>query len=243
MEPVLPQLVAHRGYPDRYPENTLRGVRAAIEAGALHVEFDVQMSADNELVVIHDDNLQRTANIDQSVFDATVAQLRKISVHEADRFGDNYADEFIPTLKQMLELVSRHSQVTAYIEIKEESLDRFGVNTVVDSVIDAVDDFIEQSVIISFSAEAIGYVREHSSIRTGWVLHVYDDEFHQRAFNIRPDFLICNQRKVSVDEPLWQGEWQWMLYGVETCELAIEWAQRGIPFVETDRIGELAGTC
>ncbi len=57
----IPQLVAHRGYPRRYPENTLQGIQAAIDAGARYVEFDVQITADGVPILMHDVSLMRTA--------------------------------------------------------------------------------------------------------------------------------------------------------------------------------------
>ena len=42
----IPELVAHRGYPQHYPENTLIGIEAAITAGARFIDVDVQLSAD-----------------------------------------------------------------------------------------------------------------------------------------------------------------------------------------------------
>ena len=53
------QLVAHRGWQRRYPENTLLAVDKAIGAGARHVEIDVQFSGDGRAVVFHDPDLFR----------------------------------------------------------------------------------------------------------------------------------------------------------------------------------------
>ena len=61
------RLVAHRGYPRRYPENTLLSLLAALEAGAEFVEFDVQMTADGVPVLLHDADLRRTGGADLEV--------------------------------------------------------------------------------------------------------------------------------------------------------------------------------
>src|SRR5207244_2240185 len=55
----LPDLVAHRGYALRYPENTLVALDAAIRAGAKYVELDVQLSKDGFPVLMHDKTLAR----------------------------------------------------------------------------------------------------------------------------------------------------------------------------------------
>lgn len=81
-------LVAHRGYSASYPENTMIAVRAAIAAGACCIEFDVQMCADGEFIVMHDDNLLRTCGVDVSVFAHSRAELQQHSAHQAERFAD-----------------------------------------------------------------------------------------------------------------------------------------------------------
>ncbi|MFC1685138.1 glycerophosphodiester phosphodiesterase, partial [Pseudomonadota bacterium] len=53
----VPTLIAHRGYALHYPENSLEAMEAALKAGALFVEFDVHLSADEEPMVIHDANV------------------------------------------------------------------------------------------------------------------------------------------------------------------------------------------
>lgn len=232
------KLVAHRGYSAAYPENTLISARAAIAAGACCIEFDVQMCADGVFVVMHDDNLLRTCGVDVSVFAHNLADLQKQSAHHAERFGEKYFPEKIPSLRQMLNFIACCRGLTALIEIKEESIQHWGVEKVVKKLSAAVAPLSEQCVIISFSAEAIAAVKQYGGIRTGWVMHKYDSAHQKIAGQLKPDFLICNQTKVNSAE-LWPGDWQWMLYAVETAELALEWAARGVAYVETDHIAEL----
>jgi glycerophosphoryl diester phosphodiesterase len=235
---MKPVLVAHRGYSSQYPENTIISMRAALDAGACCIEFDVQLCADAEFAVIHDDSLLRTCSIDRSVFEASVAELGLISAHEADRFGDRYYPENIPSLSQMLEFIAAHPALTAFVEIKEESLQRWGVDTVMRKLIADLEMHQQQCVIISFSEAAIAYASQHSQLRTGWVMYKYDAEHRQLAEKLQPDYLICNQRKIDTQD-LWSGKWQWMLYGVESAQLALDWGARGVAYVETDHIAEL----
>ena len=62
-------LIAHRGYPAYYPENTLVGLEAALKAGADFLEFDVQLSADRVPLLLHDENLKRTTGFNGLVTD------------------------------------------------------------------------------------------------------------------------------------------------------------------------------
>ncbi len=235
---MTPVLVAHRGYSAQTPENTLTSMHAALDAGACCIEFDLQLCADGKFAVIHDDTLKRTAGIDGSVFDASVAELQAVSVHEALRFGHQFLPTPVPALQQLLDVVKRHPALTAFVEIKEESLVRWGVEKVMLPLIAALEEYRSQCVVISFSESAVDYVQQHSELRTGWVLTKYDATHRTSAEQLQPDFLICNQRKINTAEP-WPGRWQWMLYGVETAQLALDWGRRGVAFVETDHIVEL----
>ena len=60
---VIPEHVAHRGYTRHYPENTLIGIEAAIQAGARYVEVDVQLAADKTPILFHDRNLKRVCGV------------------------------------------------------------------------------------------------------------------------------------------------------------------------------------
>ena len=56
------EIIAHRGYSARAPENTVASVRAALTAGATAVEWDLQVSASGTPYLFHDDSLDRTTN-------------------------------------------------------------------------------------------------------------------------------------------------------------------------------------
>lgn len=72
-----PRLFAHRGASGHAPENTFAAFRRAVEIGVEYAEIDVQMSRDGEIVVIHDDTLERTTNGQGKVSDFTVAELQQ----------------------------------------------------------------------------------------------------------------------------------------------------------------------
>src|SRR5579863_9990648 len=88
---TVPTLVAHRGYPARYPENTLLGIQAAVAAGARWFEFDVQLSKDQVPYLCHDDSLARTAGLERRIMDLSAAELAQVDVGEARRFGSRFA--------------------------------------------------------------------------------------------------------------------------------------------------------
>ncbi len=72
------QNFAHRGFSGKYPENTMRAFKMANEVGADGIELDVQLSKDGEVVVIHDERVDRTTNGEGFVRDLTLAELKAL---------------------------------------------------------------------------------------------------------------------------------------------------------------------
>jgi glycerophosphoryl diester phosphodiesterase len=231
-------LVAHRGYWERYPENTLIAIEAALQAGACVVEFDVQLCSDGAPVLLHDENLQRTAGIDASVFELDSLALAGISVHEPVRFGDFFEPQPVAMLSLALALFSRYPGATAMVEIKQNSINHFGIERTMDALLETIRPHAERCVIISYDADALVYARACGQGRIGWVLETFDDAHRLRANELRPDYLICNHEKIT-QQTLWPGSWSWMLYDITDAETALELAARGAALIETRDIGGL----
>jgi glycerophosphoryl diester phosphodiesterase len=230
---MIPILVAHRGYMEKYPENTLSALGAALEAGACLIEFDIQMDAARQLILLHDDSFKRTGNSESSVF--ALREYAGISVHEPKRFAASFEPEPVPLLTQAIELLMQYPESTAFVEIKQESIDRWGMEAVVDEVLSCTDRAGQQCVIIADNLDALLYARSTSGTRIGWVIHRYDERHRLQAGEHVPDFMICNYRRISAE--LWQGGWQWMLYDISDPALALEWARKGAQLIETRDIG------
>ena len=96
------KIFAHRGASAYAPENTLEAFRLAMEQGADGIELDVQMTKDGELVVIHDETIDRVSNGNGAVRDYTLEELKQFSV--SNHF-EQYPDVKIPTLREVLELI------------------------------------------------------------------------------------------------------------------------------------------
>jgi glycerophosphoryl diester phosphodiesterase len=112
--PVRPIIVAHRGSSAHAPENTLAAFRRAVSDGADAVEFDVRMTRDGEIVVIHDSHLRRTAGGAGRVERRSAAELRRLSA--GAWFGASFSAERIPTLDEVLEMLPR--SIGLNIELK-----------------------------------------------------------------------------------------------------------------------------
>lgn len=100
------EIIAHRGYSARAPENTLAALRAAVDAGADAVEFDLHVTADGEPVLFHDFTLERTSSGRGRVDATQLAALRDLDV--GSWYAPEFAGERIPTLREALELLAPH---------------------------------------------------------------------------------------------------------------------------------------
>jgi len=97
-------LAAHRGGALLWPENSLLAFRNAVALGADFIEFDVHLSRDGEVMVIHDPTLDRTTNGQGAVRDRTVAELKALRLK--DRAGV-VTGETVPTLDEVIAVASR----------------------------------------------------------------------------------------------------------------------------------------
>lgn len=122
-----PLVIAHRGASAYAPENTLAAVDTADAMGFAWVENDVQRTRDGELVVVHDDSLARTTDVEQrfpgrapwKVKDFTAAEIATLDA--GGWFGERWAGARVPTLQQYLRRVDANGQ-KLLLEIKKPEL-------------------------------------------------------------------------------------------------------------------------
>ena len=240
----IPELIAHRGYSSKYPENTLASLEAALTAGARFVEFDLQMIADDGFILMHDADLQRSSGVKKSVFSLTSSTVRHFNADYYSVFSGQFSGIKIPLLDHALSLLKQFPEVTVLIEIKEDSLKEYGTDYVMKHLLRDLKEIKERCYIISFNYDAVDYVQKNSDFKTGYVLHKYNNAHHEQAMKLKPDLLICNYRKLPVlndngnlpTDALWPGNWQWVLYLINEVELALTYGNNGIQFIETDHI-------
>ena len=110
-------LTAHRGYRQKYPENTMIAFREALKLDIDSVEMDVHMTKDYHIVVCHDASLSRTTNKSGEIYALTLDEVR-----EADagiKFGEEFAGEKVPTLEEFLELMATRPDIRVLLELKD----------------------------------------------------------------------------------------------------------------------------
>ena len=138
---------AHRGFSGRYPENTMLAFREAIAAGADGIELDVHLSRDGEVVVIHDETVDRTCGVPGRVQDLTAAELGALdaSYLYRGRMGVNP----VPTLKEYFQLV-RDLPILTNVELKTNVYEYPGLEEKVWDLIRACD-LADRIIISSFN--------------------------------------------------------------------------------------------
>ena len=115
------KIYGHRGCKGTFPENTLLGFRKAIQAGVDGIELDVHLTEDGEIVVIHDETLDRTTTGQGAVKELTLSQIQTFSAgapfREFTGYEPSWDDEKVPTLRQVLELIA-DTKIELNIELK-----------------------------------------------------------------------------------------------------------------------------
>jgi glycerophosphoryl diester phosphodiesterase len=181
-----PLVIAHRGASGLTPENTLAAFKLAIALGADGVEFDVQLTADERPVVIHDRRVNRTTNGAGPVSGLTLDQLRTLdagswfarrlrmrprirAMREKTALVSNdlsiLSDQRVPALETVLETLRQASLLRVYIELKTDDRRK----ALLDTVISLVRSFgMERSVtLLSFDHEIIALAKiQAPEIRT-----------------------------------------------------------------------------
>ncbi len=111
----LPRIIGHRGAAEDAPENTLESFRAAAREGATWVEFDAKLSADNAIVILHDDDLDRTTSGRGPARLRTLAELQALDA--GAWFKPAFAGARIPTLAETVAVLDQLG-LGANVEIK-----------------------------------------------------------------------------------------------------------------------------
>ena len=138
----LPIVIAHRGASAYEPENTLRAVRRALELGAPAIEVDVRRTRDSELIVIHDETVNRTTNGAGRVTEMTFAEIRRLDAGNGEK---------VPALGEVVAELG--GKALLVVEIKER-----GLWQAVLSQLENGGD-IRRSLVVSFLADEIAELK------------------------------------------------------------------------------------
>ncbi|GEM80846.1 glycerophosphodiester phosphodiesterase family protein [Vibrio superstes] len=140
-----PLIIGHRGVPSLLPENTLESAVKALELGVDGNEYDVYLSADNHVVVMHDTTVDRTTDGSGNVEEMTLDELRALSILDLD---GNPSSMKIPTLEEFFSEF-KNAKMTHFLEIKSAN------PLIVDEIakLTKAYDVADQLIVIAFSEQ------------------------------------------------------------------------------------------
>ncbi len=197
-----PWIIAHRGFSQKYPENTLAAFQAAMAAGAAMIELDVMLSRDRKPVVIHDETLERTTNGCGAVSHFTMAELKNLDA--GSWFHPTFADQRLPELSEVLDLMGGKTRVN--IEIKAQAYEQAHPPDAIEKQVVAMvkkKNLVKSVLISSFEIDflvqiasmpdppAIALISQTPASRRIVALLK-----HMKVFSWHPDYEIVTPRQV-----------------------------------------------
>jgi glycerophosphoryl diester phosphodiesterase len=193
------EIIGHRGFSARAPENTLAALDAAVVAGADAVEWDVQVASCGTPVLFHDAHLGRTSNGVGPVRRRTLGQLKQLDA--GSWFSSKFAGERIPSLEEAYELV-RGRVARAYCEVKAyrelEDLDRMVAVT-------RQARMMEATVFISLDWRTLDRIAgQEPSARLGYIVDRAEqlEEALRKAAGRPGDIVDLDHRLVLADRQI-----------------------------------------
>ena len=212
--------VGHRGASAYEPENTLSSFRRAIELGVDAVELDVRKTKDNEIVVIHNSDVNKTTDGSGSVNELTLEEIKKFVTEKGEQ---------IPTLEEVLDAVGK--RVKILVELKETGIEEKVLGLI------RQKGLIENVIIISFHEEALRKVRElNDEVATG-LIYVRHKNPIQAALDLKAEYLLPLYRfthSANVKKAHEKGL-KVIVWTINKPEEAAKYKKKGVDGIASDR--------
>lgn len=189
--------LGHRGYSDKYPENTMLAFKAAIDGNFDGVETDVQLTKDNRLVLIHDEKINRTSNGKGYVKDYTYEQLCQFNFNY--RFDGIEAK--IPLLEELLDYCIG-KDVILNIEIKTDKIQYPDIEQMTYDLIKE-KGLLNKVIFSSFHLESLLKLKEiDASVYLGYLFEedyqVNKAKVFEYHFNgAHPKYVFLNEQEIN----------------------------------------------
>jgi len=183
---------AHRGASGHAPENTLAAFRLALEMGAEMCELDVQQTADDRLVVMHDDTLERTTNGAGNLWEMTRAELQR---YDAGLWYDKkFSGETLQTLEQVIAFA--RGKMKLNIEVKIHGHERHLPALVVEAI--RREKFVGDCVVTSFDWKTVDEIKKLApELKVGYIFGW--KEFSPEVFAAPVELLSAHYSLVDAD--------------------------------------------
>lgn len=225
------KVYAHRGYSGKYPENTMLAFRKAVEVGCDGVEMDVQLSKDGEVVIIHDELLDRTTDGKGYVKDYTLAELKKFDASKV-RPGE-YGFQEIPTFDEFCAWL-KETDIVANVELKTSIIYYPEIEK---KCVDIIRKYHIENKIIFSSFNHLSIVKTKElipEIPVGALVEIeglmyagyYGEQFGFRYYH--PDFCLLSEAAVKECKEHGVGINVWTVNDLDSFEKLVEWDVDGV---------------
>ncbi|GLC89660.1 glycerophosphodiester phosphodiesterase [Lysinibacillus piscis] len=185
-----PAIFAHRGASGEFPENTMMAFEEAKRIGVAGIELDVQLTKDEQLVIIHDERVDRTTDGTGFVKDFTLADITALDA--GSWFSPNFAGERLTTLNTVFAWMKEEgNHLRLNIELKNDQIRYLGLEEKVLALIKEYD--LEERIIISsFNPFSLQRVRMlNASIEIGYLIFGMPDNALWIAQEIEANAIHC----------------------------------------------------
>ncbi len=225
------KVYAHRGYSGRYPENTMLAFQKAVETGCYGIEMDVQLTKDGEVVIIHDELIDRTTDGKGAVKSYTLAELKKFNAAAAWNGVHGFCE--IPALREYCAW-AKDLDIVTNIEIKSGV---FYYEELEEKTLALVREYgLEKKVIFSsFNHSSITLLRrlapdipcgalvEHEGLgNAGYYCAKYDYQYYHPGFKGLTEEVVENCRENNIPLNVWT------VNEMGTLEQLYDWGCEGV---------------
>ena len=186
-------IIAHRGVFNNkdIPENSLLAFKTALKKH-IPIEFDIQITKDNKLVIFHDDNLLRMTGVDKNIQDMDYKDIEKLHLLNTK--------QKIPTLKEALNLIN--GKVLIDVEIKDTKKK----DKVIELVLDELKSYKGEVLLKSFNPIIVKKIKKKTKQYKLGLLIAY--HYENKLFNflfktniplyyLKPDFIAINKNIIN----------------------------------------------
>jgi len=150
--------IAHRGYRQVTPENTLAAFEAAVRAGANMIETDIHVCQSGEIVIMHDDDVSATSNGTGKISELTLTELKQLDL--GSWFSPAFSGQRIVTLRELVEFYGQHPDLKLLLEFKGE----WSMEQCQQALAElAAGDLKDRTILESFDVNTLAALREVAS--------------------------------------------------------------------------------
>ncbi len=215
-------VIGHRGASELAPENTLSAFKRALDSGVDMVEVDVQVTADNLPIAMHDLDHGRTTEGSTAVKDMSYSELMHLDAGKW--FDGKYKGEKIPLLADIIELISGKAYLNIEIKAGEQSLSRDKIKTIIDVVEQC--NYLKYSTFGSFDYKILEEIKKYNpDIYTAAIKIPWETNLPSEVCNsIGAEIFICALGELTheIEEDAKKHNIILAVYDVDTKEAFFE---------------------